>query len=64
MKSHCKFRDKHGLGVLLLSDEGGTLTEDLGLWVEKSMYGRKYMGIERATLLVAPVAWCAGVAKR
>ena len=52
VKSHCKFRDKHGLGVLLLSDEGGTLTEDLGLWVEKSMYGRTYMGIERATLLV------------
>jgi peroxiredoxin Q/BCP len=50
--SHCKFRDKHGLGVTLLSDEAGTLTEELGLWVEKSMYGRKYMGIERATLLV------------
>ena len=50
--SHCKFRDKHGLGVLLLSDADGTLTDALGLWVEKSMYGRKYMGIERATLLV------------
>jgi len=52
VKSHCKFRDKHALGVTLLSDEEGSLTEDLGLWVEKSMYGRKYMGIERATLLV------------
>lgn len=52
VKSHCKFRDKHGLGVLLLSDEAGTLTETLGFWVEKSMYGRKYMGIDRATLLV------------
>lgn len=50
--SHCKFRDKHGLGVLLLSDADGALTDALGLWVEKSMYGRKYMGIERATLLV------------
>ena len=52
VKSHCRFRDKHALAVTLLSDEAGTLTEDLGLWVEKSMYGRKYMGIERATLLV------------
>jgi thioredoxin-dependent peroxiredoxin len=52
VKSHCRFRDKHGLAVLLLSDEAGTLTEGLGLWGEKSMYGRKFMGIERATLLV------------
>jgi peroxiredoxin Q/BCP len=52
VKSHCRFRDKHGLGVLLLSDEAGTLTDELGLWVEKSMYGRKFMGIERTTLLV------------
>jgi thioredoxin-dependent peroxiredoxin len=52
VKSHCKFRDKHGLGVLLLSDETGELVEGLGFWGEKSMYGRKYMGIERATLLV------------
>jgi len=50
--SHCKFRDKHGLAVLLLSDEAGTLIEPLGFWGEKSMYGRKFMGIERATLLV------------
>lgn len=52
VKSHCKFRDKHGLGVTLLSDEAGALVEPLGLWIEKSMYGRKYMGIDRATLLV------------
>jgi len=52
VKSHARFRDKHDLGIALLSDGTGTLTEDLGLWVEKSMYGRKYMGIERATLLV------------
>jgi peroxiredoxin Q/BCP len=50
--SHCKFRDKHGLAVLLLSDEAGALIEALGFWGEKSMYGRKFMGIERATLLV------------
>jgi len=52
VRSHCRFRDKHGLAVLLLSDEAGALTDGLGFWVEKSMYGRKYMGIERATLLV------------
>ena len=52
VKSHCKFRDKHGLGVLLLSDEAGGLIEGLGFWGEKSMYGRKYMGIERATFLI------------
>ena len=54
VKSHCKVRDKHGLKVLLLSDEAGALIDPLGFWVEKSMYGRKYMGIERATLLVGP----------
>ena len=52
VKSHCKFRDKHSLGILLLSDEDGAVTERFGVWVEKSMYGRKYMGIERATFLV------------
>ncbi|MFO1142504.1 MAG: peroxiredoxin [Amaricoccus sp.] len=54
VKSHCKFRDKHSLGIPLLSDENGTVTEACGVWVEKSMYGRKYMGIERATFLVGP----------
>ena len=52
VKSHDKFRDKHGLKVILLSDETGSVCEAFGVWVEKSMYGRKYMGIERATLLV------------
>lgn len=52
VKSHAKFRDKHGLGITLLSDEEGALVVPLGLWIEKSMYGKKYMGIERATLLV------------
>lgn len=47
-----KFRDKHELGVTLLSDEGGDLCERYGVWVEKSMYGKKYMGIERATYLI------------
>jgi peroxiredoxin Q/BCP len=52
VKSHCKFRDKHSLRVPLLSDEEGTVTERFGVWVEKSMYGRRYMGIERSTFLV------------
>lgn len=47
-----KFRDKYGLQVTLLSDEDGTACEAFGTWVEKSMYGRNYMGIARATFLV------------
>ena len=47
-----KFVEKHGLGVTLLSDDAGDLCERYGVWVEKSMYGRKYMGIERATFLI------------
>ncbi|WP_339949890.1 peroxiredoxin [uncultured Albimonas sp.] len=50
--SHDKFKAKHELGVILLSDEDGAVCEAYGVWVEKSMYGRKYMGIERATCLV------------
>lgn len=52
VKSHAKFRDKHQLSVTLLSDEEKTLLDAAGVWVEKSMYGRKYMGVERTTLLV------------
>ena len=52
--SHDKFKAKHDLGVTLLSDEDGAVCEAYGVWVEKSMYGRKYMGIERATWLVGP----------
>ncbi|MEM6824156.1 MAG: thioredoxin-dependent thiol peroxidase [Pseudomonadota bacterium] len=47
-----KFRDKHDLGVMLLSDENDGVCEAYGTWVEKSMYGKKYMGIERATFLI------------
>ena len=50
--SHAKFRAKHGLSVLLAADTDGSATEGWGVWVEKSMYGKKYMGIERATFLV------------
>ncbi|GCE79771.1 peroxiredoxin [Komagataeibacter oboediens] len=47
-----KFAADHGLTFPLASDSDGTVTEAYGVWVEKSMYGRKYMGIERATFLV------------
>ena len=52
VKSHGKFRDKHGLAVSLASDEDKTMLEAYGVWVEKAMYGRKYMGVERTTILV------------
>ena len=47
-----KFKTKHKLNFPLGSDDTGKVTEDYGVWVEKSMYGRKYMGIERATYLI------------
>ncbi|MEL7105348.1 MAG: thioredoxin-dependent thiol peroxidase [Pseudomonadota bacterium] len=49
-----KFRDKHGLGVTLLSDEDADVCERYGVWKEKSMYGKTYMGIERSTFLIGP----------
>jgi peroxiredoxin Q/BCP len=49
---HDKFRDKHDLGVALLSDEAGDVCEQYGVWKEKSMYGRKFFGIERSTFLI------------
>jgi peroxiredoxin Q/BCP len=53
-KSHDKFKAKHSLGVALASDEDKTALEAYGVWVEKSMYGKKYMGVERTTFLVGP----------
>ena len=52
VSKHEKFRDKHSLGIALLSDEDGDVCERYGVWVEKAMYGKKYMGIERATFLI------------
>ncbi|MFO7855703.1 MAG: thioredoxin-dependent thiol peroxidase [Paracoccaceae bacterium] len=52
VSKHDKFKAKHDLGVTLLSDEGSDVCERYGVWVEKSMYGRKYMGVERATFLI------------
>ena len=49
---HEKFAAKHDLGVALASDEATNVCEDYGVWVEKNMYGRKFMGIERATFLI------------
>jgi peroxiredoxin Q/BCP len=50
--SHDKFKRKHGLTFPLAADVDGTVCEAYGTWVEKSLYGRKYMGIERATFLI------------
>ena len=52
VKKHDKFRDKYELGFPLVSDEAKTMLEAYGVWVEKSMYGRKYMGVERSTFLI------------
>jgi thioredoxin-dependent peroxiredoxin len=51
-KSHAKFIGKYDLKVELGSDESGAVCEAFGVWVEKSMYGKKYMGIERSTFLI------------
>jgi peroxiredoxin Q/BCP len=52
MKSHEKFIGKYGLDVPLASDEDGRISDAFGTWVQKSMYGRKYMGMERSTFLI------------
>lgn len=50
--SHAKFRKKHSLGVELVADEEKIALEAYGVWTEKSMYGKKYMGVERSTFLI------------
>ena len=52
IKSHLKFKEKQGLNFILLSDPEHKLAEAFKVWVEKSMYGRKYMGIERSTFII------------
>ena len=52
MNKHEKFIDKYGLSVPLVADEDGRISDAFGTWVQKSMYGRKYMGMERATFLI------------
>lgn len=51
-KSHDKFKQKYELNFALLSDESHDICESYGVWVEKSMYGRKYMGVERSTFVI------------
>lgn len=50
--THDKFKEKHGLKVALGADESGAMVERYGVWVEKTLYGRKYMGIDRSTFLI------------
>ncbi len=50
--SHAKFRDKYDLKFILAADEGAKIADKYGVWLEKSMYGRKYMGVQRATFLI------------
>jgi peroxiredoxin Q/BCP len=51
-KTHDKFKAKHGLSITLAADADKKVAEAYGVWVEKSMYGRKYMGVDRSTFLV------------
>ena len=51
-KKHDRFKAKHDLAITLLSDESTAILEAWGVWKEKSMYGRKYMGVERTTFLI------------
>jgi peroxiredoxin Q/BCP len=60
-KSHDKFRAKYELAITLASDEDTAVATSYGVWVEKSMYGRKYMGIERSTFLIDADGKIAGV---
>ena len=54
VKSHDKFIAKFELPFVLLADQDHAVAEKYGVWVEKSMYGRKYMGIERSTFVIGP----------
>jgi peroxiredoxin Q/BCP len=53
IKKHLNFIEKQGLKIILGSDESGEVVEKFGVWVEKKMYGRTYMGIERSTFIVS-----------
>jgi peroxiredoxin Q/BCP len=54
VKSHGKFRDKYGLKHRLLSDPGHAVADAYGTWVEKTLYGRTYMGVERTSFVIGP----------
>ena len=57
---HCKFIDKHGLKIDLLADSEKSMLSDYGVWQEKSMYGKTYMGVVRTTYLIDPDGNIAG----
>jgi len=52
VKSHRKFKEQHQLPYRLLVDEDHRLADEFGIWKEKSMYGKKYMGVERTTVII------------
>ena len=54
VKSHVKFKEKHGLNFTLISDPDKEICEKYGVWVEKKMYGRTYMGVLRSTFIIGP----------
>lgn len=54
IKSHCNFRDRFKLKIILASDEGGIVCQDYGILSEKSLFGKKYLGINRTTFLIDP----------
>lgn len=54
VKAIRKFDDDHGFGFTLLADKDHKVAEQYGTWVEKSMYGKKYMGVERSTFIIGP----------
>lgn len=60
-KSHAKFRDKYALQVTLLADEQKQAIEAYGVWAEKKMYGKAYMGVDRSTFLIDPNGKIIGV---
>ena len=63
-RSHLKFIEKHSLPFPLLSDESHHLVEAYGVWVEKSMYGKKYMGAERSTFVIGPDGKIRGILRK
>lgn len=63
-KTHVKFREKYGLPFTLLADEDHAVAEQYGVWVEKSMYGKTYMGIERSTFVIDAAGNVAKIMRR
>lgn len=53
-KKHCRFKEKYDLPYTLVADTDHAVADEYGVWAEKSMFGRKYMGVVRTTFLIAP----------